>query len=115
MSRHLARRSRHNPMSPVGSAVTNNVVLGGGGAAVGAAMGTTGARGSAAWNGAGTGLGLATLGGMVVGFLSPRHREAAFATAGVGFVGLIGVGLWNKYGPGSTTSSSTTTTTTATA
>ena len=93
----MSNLTRRNPMTPVKTAFTVNTVLGGGGAAVGAGTAATGSRGAGAMTGVQTGLGLGGLGGMIVGFLSPKRREAAFATAGVALASLVVVGLVQKY------------------
>ncbi|MDE2102697.1 MAG: hypothetical protein KGL39_35965 [Patescibacteria group bacterium] len=63
-------------------------VVGGGLGAVGSAMNNTAALPSVE-NGAGVGVALVTLGGLVVAIANPRAREEGLATAGMGLGALI--------------------------
>jgi hypothetical protein len=103
MSKALARRTHHsmrrrardNPMSAVGAGIGINAAAGGAGAIVGAAASSW--SGAGAWSGFQTGLGYATLGGLIVGGLSTRARDVGFATMGIGFIGILVTTVINYF------------------
>jgi hypothetical protein len=105
MSRRLARRSRRdrglayaNPLS--NDAIGKAIGYLGLGAGIGAGVGGIGGAvakppeilGGAVAGGS-VGVGVTALGGFVVGLVSPRNRDAGFATAGIGLGALILVNL----------------------
>lgn len=80
-----------NPMGDIAEAVAwvaGGTIVGGGLGAVGAAMNNNPALPSVE-NGAGVGVALVTVGGLVVALANPRAREEGLATAGLGVGALI--------------------------
>lgn len=79
-------RTRENPVGAVGAGIGINAAAGGAGAIVG---GVAASSWSGAWGGFKTGLGYATIGGLIAGGLSTRARDVGFATMGIGFLGIL--------------------------
>jgi hypothetical protein len=98
-SRALARR---NP-ADWGAGARNVGLSAGAGAALGAGSAAISASPTlAVWPngillGAATGVGLATVAGVVVGLVSTKYRSEAFATAGVGLAELIVAGVTERF------------------
>jgi len=83
------RKSRENPISPLGT----GLLVVGGGAALGGLVGglMTGTGGIV--GGMQQGIGYAAIGGLVVGLLSQPVREGALAVAGIGLIADVGLGI----------------------
>ena len=96
MSKALAKRGKQEAME--NGPKTNGLLWVAGfaiaGAAIGAVRGASGAKGAAALAGAEQGLGLVTVGGTVVGFMSEGMRNSGLATAGIGLLSIMAVGTY---------------------
>jgi len=114
MSKAMTRHHKEEALENPGPKMTGFwIVLGlaAVGAGIGAVRGTTGSKGAAALAAAEQGIGLATVGGTVVGFLSEGARNPAFATAGIGLVSIMVLGVAQYLTTPPTTATTTTTTT----
>jgi hypothetical protein len=77
------------PIAEAVSWVAGGAVIGGGLGAVGSALNNNSAVLHAVENGAGIGVGLVSVGALVVALANSRAREEALETAGIGFGALI--------------------------
>ena len=111
--RSLRRRDRGlayaNPTS--GSAISTGLMALGVGAAIGGGLGALGGAmakpqadplGGAVAGGS-VGVGVTAVGGFIYGLVSPEHRNAGFAAAGIGFGGLLLLNLATNVATNSTT------------